>query len=390
MNLEIWLESNIGYETPRPGLDRIKKAISLFGFEFSRKKVITVAGTNGKGETSRSLFRTISTKHRCSLWTSPHLKSVTERFEDNEGFVQELKLLTIFENSKRILDEEGIKLSYFEFLFLCFLEYSKENEVLILEVGLGGRLDAVNAIDCDVALISSISRDHAEFLGNRYESILMEKIAISRSGKLLVTNLEQHYLRKLSGKYCNEKSVKHQDLFELGIVSSNDNFSIRNQKLAKFVCEKKFGLKFEFEDVHRVFIPFNFEEARCHGLSSHNTDGVRKGIQFLNDAKYTKLYNLVLLSFSKRDFNDALTMIKTVKKWNECFGSAQLAITSFKHPKAMGSDEAKRLAQSENVEFFNDAKEAIIQLQMAGKDVLVLGSNYFLSTLGASRTSSRE
>ena len=385
---ELWLERNLGFERPKPGLERVKSAIEALGLEFSGAKFVTVGGTNGKGECARRLYRMALDETSAALWTSPHLKSVTERFSKDGEFVDEQDLLKLFEATLGKTRQAGLSLSYYEFLFLVFLVFAQDCPLLILEVGLGGRWDAVNAIDADLVLLTSISRDHQEYLGPRYDGILAEKIALARPGKELVTNFELGYLRGLARQESLRRGFTWSDLFELGACRLGHTFSRRNQELAAKAFEKLFGRRPDLKTISEEgpLVEFTYEGALCHALPSHNPDGVRKGVQFLNEAKYTKSYKFVLLSFSERSFKDAMTMLKTVRLWLEKSAkNTELAITAFSHPKAMEGPKLKQLARQAQVNYFDEPKEFFETYRPRDKDVFVLGSNYFIGALCGER-----
>ena len=387
MGLELWLEKNLGYEIPKPGLERIRSAIRLLDLDFSKKKIITIGGTNGKGETSREFYRLASSFGSCALWTSPHLVSVTERFSRDGNLVSNEELERYFISTLEILLKAELKLSYYEFLFLVFLRFAADCEILVLEVGLGGRFDAVNAMDADLVLLTSISRDHQDYLGARYDQILGEKIPLSRPGKTLVSNFELRYLRQFSRAYCQERGIEYVDLFELGLCSNGLHFSQRNRAAARFGVEKILGpveesLVEASLSARSPIIEFSLGGAQCHGLTSHNPDGVRKGVQFLNHGKYTDSYRLALLSFSNRDPKDAMTMIKTIEQWSRSAKSRiEIVLTSFEHPKAMGRSELKALANKAQVNFVDDVEEIFQTYDLGSQKILVVGSNYFLGSL---------
>jgi len=144
--------------------------------------VITVAGTNGKGSCIamlQAIYREAG--YAVGSYTSPHIWRYNERIRINETLVSDQALCEAF---ARVDDaREDVSLTYFEFGTLAALDIFKRHQldVVILEVGLGGRLDAVNIIDADVAVISSIDLDHVQWLGPDRESIGREKAGILRS-----------------------------------------------------------------------------------------------------------------------------------------------------------------------------------------------------------------
>ncbi|MBC77500.1 MAG: hypothetical protein CME64_15965 [Halobacteriovoraceae bacterium] len=377
MNLEKWLETNIGYEAFTPGLERISKAMDLFDLNLSQKRIISIAGTNGKGQTSRAIYKRLCEETNCALWTSPHLISLSERYSKNGRLVEGRVLEKVCLSAHQVLKDAKMEVSYFEFLFLVFLIWAKDCDVLVLEVGLGGRMDAVNAVDADISLITSISRDHQEYLGNRYELILKEKFGIARKDKTLITNFELSYLRRITAELSKDLGCNWVDLFEEKVCDKSMNFSERNLLLAKVCVEKVLKRPLEKDLVGSPLIEFELYGTQCHGLTSHNTDGVRKGVQFLKHDKYTSNYELVLMSFSDRRPEDAKAMLDSIIAWRG--GRENIVLCAFKHPKAMRQDLVESLAKKARVKFVNDAVEFFKESPQ--EKALVLGSNYFIGQL---------
>ena len=185
MNLQEWLThcERLHPQNIDMGLERVAAVAKKMGLQFACP-VITVAGTNGKGSTCAMLESVLrEAGYRTGLFTSPHLVYFEERCKISGQAVSSSILITHFAKVEAMRGD--ISLSYFEFtalaIFSCLA--SANLDVVILEVGLGGRLDAVNVIDTDCAIITSIDLDHTEWLGNDRESIGREKAGIVRSGK---------------------------------------------------------------------------------------------------------------------------------------------------------------------------------------------------------------
>jgi len=167
------------------GLERVEQVAARLGLRFDCP-VITVAGTNGKGSTCAMLEAiALQAGWRTGVYTSPHLVHFEERCRIHGESVQEQALLPHFERVEAARALDDVALTYFEFTTLAILSLMAASrlDVAILEVGLGGRLDAVNVIDTDCAIITSIDLDHVEFLGPDRESIGREKAGILRPGK---------------------------------------------------------------------------------------------------------------------------------------------------------------------------------------------------------------
>ncbi|MEP7328387.1 MAG: bifunctional tetrahydrofolate synthase/dihydrofolate synthase [Betaproteobacteria bacterium] len=173
------------------GLDRVRAVAAQLGASITCP-VITVTGTNGKGSTCAMLESILrAAGYRVGLYTSPHLMRYHERVRIVGTDATDAELLAAFaavEDARLAsFDVHGapILLTYFEFGTLAALWlFARANlEVLVLEVGLGGRLDAVNIIDADVAVVTSVDIDHVDFLGAERESIGREKAGIFRHGR---------------------------------------------------------------------------------------------------------------------------------------------------------------------------------------------------------------
>ncbi|RYF01176.1 MAG: bifunctional tetrahydrofolate synthase/dihydrofolate synthase [Comamonadaceae bacterium] len=174
------------------GLDRVREVAQRMALRFDCP-VITVAGTNGKGSTCAMLEAVaLQAGYRTGVYTSPHLVHFEERCRVHGEIVQASELIAHFEavEAARTLDGNEVSLSYFEFTTLAILRLMSHAslDVAILEVGLGGRLDATNVIDADCAVITSIDIDHTEFLGPDRESIGREKAGIMRTGRPVIVS----------------------------------------------------------------------------------------------------------------------------------------------------------------------------------------------------------
>ena len=178
------------------GLSRVREVAQRMGLHF-KCPVITVAGTNGKGSTCALTESILSQAgYKTGVFTSPHLVHFEERLRIGGVAVDPKSLVTGFlaVEAARVSDSSGdfddVSLTYFEFTTLAILHVMTESklDIAILEVGLGGRLDAVNIIDADCAIITSIDLDHMEYLGDSREKIGFEKAGVMRTGAIAVVS----------------------------------------------------------------------------------------------------------------------------------------------------------------------------------------------------------
>jgi dihydrofolate synthase/folylpolyglutamate synthase len=176
------------------GLERMQKLLAALGNPESGRRFVHVAGTNGKGSTSAM----VSTALRCSglrtgLFTSPHLIEPTERIQINGDQISTEDFTAAFNSvhavAERLVEEERIDEhpSYFETVTaMALIHFHKRCDISVIEVGLGGRLDATNVITPELTVITPIAFDHESFLGNTIESIAFEKAGILKPGVPLV------------------------------------------------------------------------------------------------------------------------------------------------------------------------------------------------------------
>ena len=186
MNLSQWLDyqQSIHPKSIELGLERVREVAGRMRLGKPAKRVVTVAGTNGKGSTVafvEAIARAAG--YRVGAYTSPHLLAYNERVRIDGSPVDDAALVQAFEAVEAARGDTA--LTYFEFGTLAALWlFSREPlDLAVLEVGLGGRLDAVNLVDADVAIVTAIALDHVEYLGPDRESIAREKAGVLRPGK---------------------------------------------------------------------------------------------------------------------------------------------------------------------------------------------------------------
>jgi dihydrofolate synthase/folylpolyglutamate synthase len=184
-NLADWL-STLESRHPKAidmGLERVAQVRDALGLRFDCP-VITVGGTNGKGSTCAMMEAILlQAGYKVGLYTSPHLVSFNERARVAGEIVTDDELVAQFAAVEAARGD--VSLTYFEFTTLAILRLFAQAglDAVILEVGLGGRLDAVNVIDADVAVVTSVDIDHTEYLGVTREQIGFEKAGIFRAGR---------------------------------------------------------------------------------------------------------------------------------------------------------------------------------------------------------------
>ena len=210
-----WLES-LNPDRIEPGLERVLAVGQRLDVLQPAKTVISIAGTNGKGSTA-ALIETclLNAGHQVAVYSSPHLLRYNERLRLHGSEVEDQSLCRAF---TAVAQAQGdTALTYFEFGTLAVLWLIKQSqvEVAILEVGLGGRLDAVNVVDADCAVITSIGLDHMDWLGNDRESIGYEKAGIMRVNRPAICNDAQ----------APETIISHAESIGAELISRGRDFT---------------------------------------------------------------------------------------------------------------------------------------------------------------------
>lgn len=202
---EAWLASLTGRGI-QLGLERVEAALARLGDPHRDMLAVTVAGTNGKGSTAAFLASILhAAGYRVGLYTSPHLVSVTERMRIGGHAILPADFARWAGLVKAAIEREpAIPLTQFEALTVMALGYFHERQidVAVLEVGLGGRLDATNVVDAKVAVLTPIGLDHQAILGRTRRAIAAEKVAILKPGATLVCGIAPSLWRDVVGPYA--------------------------------------------------------------------------------------------------------------------------------------------------------------------------------------------
>ncbi|MDA8793287.1 hypothetical protein N9N67_08575 [Bacteriovoracaceae bacterium] len=377
-----WLEKHIGFEVFKSSLDQLKDVIQNWELDkIPKEKVISIVGTNGKGQVTHELARQLkSNGFNVFTFTSPHQIKLSERFQFNGQPIGDEEMLSLFETVHKKLSQEEARLSFFEFLYVVFLQWvtesDKEFDYVLFEAGLGGRLDATKCIEAHLVILTSIGRDHMSILGHSLKQILLEKLGILYPGNLLVYNLQLKSLKKILYEYTSTHLVK--TAFVPSDIGSD--FYNRNNNLVRYVVTKEFGKNY-FESEQSPLREISWRNKNIYFNSAHNLDGVRNLFQLLNGNSYNrsgtniKYWDMILLAFSNRSTEELKSMVKLIESYPCLYNKIKVVI--FDHPRALSFLQAKDV-------FKNIEVEKLESIQFAQKEnVLLLGSNYIIKSLAS-------
>ena len=388
-NIENWILNrlpfyqNNGSDAYNPGLSNINKFIKELNLSKNELKFIHVGGTNGKGSTCSYISSILKeSNYKVGTFTSPHFYDFRERIRINNNKIQKSYITSFIKENKTLIEDLG--LSFFELSFGLCLSYFVKNKVdyAIIEVGLGGRLDATNIINPLVSVITNISFDHNEILGDSLEKIASEKAGIIKENSKLIVgerneNTDQVFINKakeVSSKIIFVPDISQDIVYsEIDYLNKNIHTSIETCKLLNLENLNNEIIKRGIKNItlnNSLFGRWSLvnNNPRVIFDSAHNEAGFISVSNELSKISYNKIY--ILLSFVKgKEIKDFIRHLP--KKSNFYF-------TTLKIERSMGIKEIKSNL-GEIINFDEDPQRAYSKIKTeASKDdlILVTGSNY--------------
>jgi len=372
-----------GSKAYKPGLDNIRSFVEHLNLNIKDIKLIHIGGTNGKGSTCAYLSSIIQESgYKVGTFTSPHFFDYRERIKVNNNKIEKGFISKFISTYRDII--EKLELTFFELSFGMSLCYYIEKNVdyAVIEVGLGGRLDATNIINPILSVITNISYDHTEILGNTLEKIALEKAGI---------------IKKNTKVIIGERDKSTENVF---IDIANKNFS-------EIIFASDYKSKFEYSDIEYFNKNINTVVQICKNLNDKkiNENSIEKGILNINvntdfygrwtilndnpkiifDCAHNEsgfIYlskHLSLLKYDKLFFILSFVKGKNVKKLVSYLPAKSIIyFTSSNMSRSMDHDEIEE-SMGENINFdINPSRIYSNILSQASPNdlILVTGSNY--------------
>jgi len=374
---------NSGSVAYKPGLENINKFINKLNLSNNQLKFIHVAGTNGKGSTCSYISSILQeSKFKVGIFSSPHYYDYRERIKINNHKIEKGYIISFVKEYKTLVEE--LELSFFEFSFgLCLSYFSqKKIDYAIIEVGLGGRLDATNIIEPLISVITNISFDHTEILGNTLEQIAYEKAGIIKEKSQLIVGERNKITDQIFINICKDKSseiIFVPDITD-NIIYSDIDFLNKNIKTSIETCRainintlNDKTIKKGIDNVNLntgMFGRWSLIEANPMVIfdSAHNESGFESIAHQISKTSFNQIY--ILLSFVK-----GKNIKQLISKLPE---ESKIYFTSLKNRRAMQLEEIK-LNLSKNITFDEDPKMIFnkIKAEASKEDlILITGSNY--------------
>jgi len=195
----------------KSGLESIYRVMEVLGNPHTKFKSVHIAGTNGKGSTSTMIASILKEAgYKVGLYLSPYTISFNERMQINNIPISDKELEELITRVRKEVEKINIEITFFEFITAVAFFYFAEQKVniAVVEVGMGGRLDATNVIDSLVSVITNIGIDHKEYLGNTKEKIAKEKAGIIKRNQVCVTAEEEPEIRDIFSQACKDKNSR--------------------------------------------------------------------------------------------------------------------------------------------------------------------------------------
>ena len=331
----------------RENIDDLKLIYALLGEPCNSVKVIHIAGTNGKGSTATFLENILlEAGYNVGKFTSPHILKYNERILYNRQMIDDEEIVEnyfflkqMIENCKR--ENENLKdiyLNFFEITtFIALMFFAKKNpDFLVIETGLGGRLDATNIINSDIALITNITFDHTAILGNSLKEIAYEKAGIIKNRELCIyadslPELEEEINKKTENsiniikKYNDMEIELDKTNYKTLIKFQNNEFILplfgkfqANNFLLAYETAKFYNIDNETiqNGVHKVYWPARFEffsvEPPVILDAAHNDDSIRKLIENLTEIYKRNEVIIITSLLATKDFEKVFTKLEKI------------------------------------------------------------------------------
>ena len=388
-------------------LEEMEKLVTALDNPQKKFKSIHIAGTNGKGSTSAFLAQILQEAgYKVGLYTSPHLVNFNERIKINGKDISGQKIVELSETIKKKVEENKIDTTFFEFTTAMAFQYFADEQVdfAVVEVGLGGRLDATSVIDPEICVITNISLEHTRALGETKEEIANEKAAIIKENKIVVTAEIDEVVLDIFNSVCNQKnsslmgldkelkfkiedsSFNEQNFSVTGKI--NDTFSIKmlgeyqikNACLALLVADL---LKISIDKI-KLGLLNTFWAGRLQILQknplvmvdgAHNLEGIKNLVKFVKKIDRKKI--LVLGIAEDKKLEEMVSLLVPL------FDQIIITEGNFKPTPVEKLNEVV-LKYNQNVKMIQDSKEAVEEaLKLADEDdfVLVSGSLYLVGDI---------
>lgn len=391
------------------GLDKTIYYLEKFGNPHYKFPSILVAGTNGKGSVCKALSRILQVSgYKVGLYTSPHLIDVKERIRINEIEIKEEDFVKKIEQLRKIIEKQPYHLypTYFEALTIIAFSYFYERkiDILVCEVGMGGRFDATNVLPSFMEIITKIGLDHTEFLGKTYKEIANEKVGIIKEKTVVISAKQKKEAFIVIKKKVKDKKSKiftYGEDFKGEISSLSPDgmvFDFKGKEKIKglqtdligthqvenlsmaveaSLLLKEKGYRIKEQDIREGLKNINWK-ARFQILQknpyiildgAHNVDGVKNLMKNFKKIFPEQKFSFLVGILKDKDYKN---MVKILEKYTD-----RIIFTKPNSERAIEPTILKNLLKNrKKVEIIEDPKEAYKYIKKTDENWIIFGSLY--------------
>lgn len=403
----------VGAQAYKPSLENTLQLSAALDNPHTKFKSIHVAGTNGKGSTSHMLASICQEAgYKTALYTSPHLVDFRERIKVDGQMIEQQAVVDFVEKNKTII--EDIKPSFFELCVVMAFDYfAKQNiDIAIVEVGMGGRLDSTNIIHPLLSIITNISYDHMQFLGDTLPKIAREKAGIIKENTPIIISQRQAECDEVFIEIANEKNVEllfasdhftaidlndsDLNILSMDVQSNEHQYKLRTRLSGKYQLKNILGVIAAYEQLNKLgyTIPLkalhdgvlnvkenNALRGRWEILdkepltiadTGHNEDGISQIINQISQIKYDRLH-WVWGMVNDKDPSKVFKLLPSEANYYFCKPNI---------PRGLEPEECKIRAAEFNLfgETYASVKDALkaAQSNARSNDLILIGGSTFV------------
>lgn len=388
-------------------LERIKKFLDDFAVDYKSLKYVHVAGSKGKGSVSTLVASYLSKSgYKTGLFTSPFIIDVRDSFWLDFELISKDDFVSRVENIKLYIDSLGVcKLTYFELLTVLVLQYfvDKGVEYVVLEVGLGGRLDATNVVFPELCILTTVEKEHVDILGDNLKDILKEKLGIAKDGVPFIIGHQNALVRSFVEEYFVDRSLLYyvDDFVSYEVKTLKDGFlyvdfffkggsfldlkvpfsgpaqlnNISSLILAVFILFSKFDESVLRMIVEGFYIPGRFDRRLVNGETvvfdmAHTVSSIENLLDGLKLTFPNKKFVFLVSIMKGKEVKQILSLLSE--------SAFRIVLTSSHKERGFTARELSEFVE-EDVEFYEDANFAYQKsLSLLDKEILVVTGSHFL------------
>lgn len=400
-DVQSFLESRHQYGI-KLGLERIKALLNKLNHPEKDLKVVHVAGTNGKGSTIEFMKDSLMlSNYRVGIFSSPSFTGLKGHFNINDDLISDYELIQLAKRIKPLveeLDHSELYPTSFEIITaLAFLYFKSKTDIVIVEAGMGGRGDTTNVVQPIISVITTIARDHTDFLGHTIEEIAYEKAGIIKQNSLVITGDIERGAMKIIEREAEKQAAKllrykvDYELKENTFIGEDKSIQMKTPFLGVYQKKnialaiitllqlKDYQIRVEQAAIEQSMSEFTilgrFEKISNDPIiildSAHNVAGVEALKESLQTYFKEERINILFAAFKDKEVQEMIEQLKSLP--------GELYVTTFNHDRALALERYEQFDVKES-QMMSDWQSLVREwCELKTSDVYVItGSMHFI------------